>query len=58
MTQEKNIQSFTSAAKLLPREEKYSVIEKERWQSSLLARVFKVYLLGRHFEIQWNRSIN
>ena len=38
--------------KLLPREEKYSVIEKECLAIKLACQSFQVYLLGRRFEIQ------
>ena len=38
--------------RLLPREEKYSVIEKECLGIKLACQSFRVYLLGRHFEIQ------
>ena len=38
--------------KLLPREEKYSVIEKECLAIKLACQSFRVYLLGRRFEIQ------
>ena len=54
--EEHSIVHFSS--KLLPREEKYSVIEKECLAIKLAYQTFQVYLLGRHFEIHWNRSIN
>ena len=38
--------------KLLTREEKYSVVEKEYLAIKVAVEVFKVYLLGRHFLIQ------
>ena len=38
--------------KLLPREEKYSVIEKECLAIKLACQSFRVYLLGRRFKIQ------
>ena len=38
--------------KLLPREERYSVIEKECLAIKLATHAFRVYLLGRPFEIQ------
>ena len=38
--------------KLLLREEKYSVTEKECLAIQLACQSFRVYLLGRHFEIQ------
>ena len=49
MTQEKNIQSFTSAAKLLPREEKYSAIEKERLAIKLACQSFQSVSFGKAF---------
>ena len=38
--------------KLLPREERYSTIEKECLAIKLGVQAFRVYLLGRHFKIQ------
>ena len=38
--------------KLLPREERYSTVEKECLAIKLGIQAFKVYLLGRQFEIQ------
>ena len=38
--------------KLLPREERYSVVEKECLAIRLAVHVFRVYLLGRPFTIQ------
>ena len=38
--------------KLLPREEKYSVVEKECLAIKLAVQIFRVYLLGRSFTIQ------
>ena len=38
--------------KLLPREERYSTVEKECLAIRLGIQAFKVYLLGRQFEIQ------
>jgi phospholipid-translocating ATPase len=38
--------------KLLHREEKYSAVEKECLAIRVAVKVFKVYLLGRHFIIQ------
>ena len=38
--------------KFLPREERYSTIEKECLAIKLAAQAFRVYLLGRPFEIQ------
>ena len=38
--------------KLLPREERYSTIEKECLAIRLATQAFKVYLLGQHFTIQ------
>ena len=38
--------------KLLPREEKYSTVEKECLAIKLATQAFRVYLLGRHFTIQ------
>ena len=51
--EEHSIVYFSS--KLLPREEKYSVIEKECLAIKLACQTFQVHLLGRYFEIQWNR---
>uniref|UniRef100_A0A1X7TA94 Reverse transcriptase RNase H-like domain-containing protein n=1 Tax=Amphimedon queenslandica TaxID=400682 RepID=A0A1X7TA94_AMPQE len=38
--------------KLLPREEKYSTIEKECLAIKLGVKAFQVYLLGKQFQIQ------
>ena len=38
--------------KLLPREERYSTIEKECLAIKLAIQAFRVYLLGRHFTVQ------
>ena len=38
--------------KLLPREEKYSTVEKECLAVKLAIQHFRVYLLGRHFVVQ------
>ena len=38
--------------KLLPREEKYSTVEKECLSIKLGVHAFRVYLLGRNFTIQ------
>ena len=38
--------------KLLPREERYSTVEKECLAIRLAVEAFKVYLLGRNFVIQ------
>ena len=38
--------------KLLPREEKYAIIEKECLAIKLAVEAFSIYLLGRHFVIQ------
>ena len=38
--------------KLLPREERYSTVEKECLAIKLGVQAFKVYLLGRPFEVQ------
>ena len=38
--------------KLLPREERYSTIEKECLAIKLGIHAFRLYLLGRHFTIQ------
>ena len=38
--------------KLLPREERYSTVEKECLAIKLATAAFKVYLLGRPFTIQ------
>ena len=40
------------SCKLLPREEKYSTIEKECLATKLAMQAFRVYLLGRPFVIQ------
>ena len=38
--------------KLLPREERYSTVEKECLAIRLATHAFRVYLLGKHFLIQ------
>jgi len=38
--------------KLLPREQRYSTVEKECLAIKLSVEAFKVYLLGKHFKIQ------
>jgi phospholipid-translocating ATPase len=42
--------------KLLPREESYSTVEKECLAIKLSVEAFKVYLLGRQFEIQTDHN--
>ena len=37
--------------KLLPREQRYSTVEKELLAIKLATSAFRVYLLGRHFQI-------
>ena len=43
--------------KLLPREERYSTIEKECLAIKLGVQAFRVYLLGRWFQIQTDHSV-
>ena len=38
--------------KFLPREQRYSTVEKECLAIKLAVQAFKVYLLGRHFTVQ------
>ena len=40
--------------KLLPREEKYTTVEKESFAIKLRVQAFRVYLLGQEFIIQTN----
>jgi len=42
--------------KLLPREEKFSTIEKECLAIKLAVQAFRVYLIGRPFVIQTDRQ--
>lgn len=44
------------SAKLLPREERYFMVEKECLAIKLGVQVFKVYLLGRPFQIQTDHT--
>jgi len=43
--------------KLLPREQKYSVVEKECLAIKLSVEAFQVYLLGQEFLIEMDRRV-